>query len=213
MPIHYTPIAHAAGRRLRPGVTLIEAVVALGIISLIALVVGAFQRDIFLVSGFLQDSLLAQQDLRRTLKAFSAEARSLSPSGAGAYPIAAANPNDFAFYSDTDSDGLRERIRYFLDGTNLKKGVIVPGGAPAVYDPANETVATVIRNVISTTTPIFEYYDTTYNGVSPPLSQPVDTLAIRLVKVTVTVDRNPSRPPPPVTLTTQISLRNLKDNL
>ena len=213
IPIHYTPIARAAGRRLRPGVTLIEAVIALGIISLIALIVGAFQRDIFRVSGFLQESLFAQQDLRRTMKIFSAEVRSASPSSAGAYPIAAAGASDFTFYSDTDSDGLRERIRYFLDGTNLRKGVIVPVGTPTVYNPANEKVTIVVRNVVTTTTPIFEYYGTNYNGLSPPLSQPVDTLAIRLVKVTVSVDRNSSRPPPPITLTTQVSLRNLKDNL
>jgi len=36
---------------------------------------------------------------------------------------------------------------------------------------------------------------------------------VRLVKITIVIDKDPQTPPGPMTLTTQISIRNLKDNL
>jgi hypothetical protein len=41
----------------------------------------------------------------------------------------------------------------------------------------------------------------------------VSVPAVRLVKITVIVDANPAKMPAPRTFTTQVSLRNLKDNL
>ena len=38
-----------------------------------------------------------------------------------------------------DDDGLKEKIRYYLTGTTLKKGVIKPTGSPPVYLSANES--------------------------------------------------------------------------
>ena len=62
-------------------------------------------------------------------------------------------------------------------------------------------------------TPIFDYYDTNYDGTTAPLAQPVSAIAVRLVKITLIIDKNSLRPPAPITMTTQVSMRNLKDNL
>jgi len=36
---------------------------------------------------------------------------------------------------------------------------------------------------------------------------------VRLVRITIKIDEDPNRPPAALTSTTQVSIRNLKDNL
>lgn len=195
------------------GFSVIELLVGIFILILIGVAVVTFQKDIFSLNRFLSGSLEAQDEARRALKMITAEARSLSPSSIGAYPIAEANQTSFIFYSNIDSDSLKERVRYFLNGTVLKKGVIKPSGNPLSYNPADEVVSEVVHNVANGATPIFSYYDANYDGTTPPLEEPVDIPSVRLVKITILIDKDPSQPPGVITLTTQISMRNLKDNL
>ena len=102
-------------------------------------------------------------------------------------------------------------MRYFLNGTSLQRGIVIPSGSPLGYTNS-ETITTLLTNITNTTT-IFNYYDTSYDGTTASLTIPVDVSVIRLVKITLTVDNNTNLPPPAVTFTTQVSLRNLKDNL
>jgi len=189
-----------------------EVLVTIFIVALIGITVLTFQKDIFSLNTLLSTSLAAQDEARKALKIITAEIRPLSPSSVGAYPIAEANPTSFIFYSDIDNDQFKERVRYFLSGTTLKKGVIKPSGTPLTYNPANETISEIIHDITSGTTLIFDYYDNNYDGTTSPLTQPVDMSAIRLIKITVVIDKNPNKYPGPITLTTQVSMRNLKDN-
>jgi len=199
-------------KKLKSGFSIIEALVVIFIISLVGLVVVTFQMDVFSLNTLLSGNLAAQDEARKMLKNITAEVRPLSPSSAGAYPIAEASPTSFIFYSDIDSDQLKERIRYFLSGTTLKKGVIKPSGAPLAYNPANESISEMIHDVKINTNVIFEYYDKNYDGTTSSLIQPVDIPAVRLIKITVIIDKDPNRSPGPIILTTQVSMRNLKDN-
>lgn len=195
------------------GFTLIEISVGMMAFVLLIVVVGTFQRDVFSLNSLLHTSLSSQREARIALKTITAEVRSASPSGSGAYPVATAGDSELTFYADIDDDGITERIRYFLDDTMLRRGRILPAGTPVVYDPATEDVTDIVHDVANGADPVFAYYDASYDGMTAPLSQPVDVAAIRLVKVTVTVDRDADDPPPPVTLSSQVSLRNIKDNL
>ncbi len=202
------------GKRAREyGFSIIEVVIGVFILGLIAISLGTLQADIFSLHTIFSNNLVAQQEVRQAFKTMIQEVRPASPSSTGAYPIAAASATSFTFYSDIDDDNLRERIRYYLDVGVLKRGVLEPTGVPLVYNPANEIVTTLVKDVIATTTPLFSYYDTNYNGTSDPLPEPVNILAVRLLKISVTVDHNPARPPSATTATTQVSMRNLKDNL
>ena len=194
------------------GFTLIEALFGIALFVFIGGAAWALQRDFSSLNTLVQSSLVSQHEINRTFKMMTAELRAASPSSLGAYPVADASANSITLYSDADNDGLKERIRYFSDGGTLQRGVVTPTGSPLGYDPADESVTTVIRDLSNGATPIFSYYDTGYEGATPPLAQPVDVVAIRLVKITVTVDKNGSKGPGAVTFTTQVSLRNLKDN-
>ena len=195
------------------GFSMIEIVVVIFILGLIGVTVWSFQSDIFLLNNIISGNITSQEEARNSFKTMTSEIRSISPSSLGAYPIYEANFNSFTFYSDIDDDGLKERIRYFLNGNILNKGVLKPSGNPLAYNPANEEIKEIIHNISNGSTPIFDYYDTNYDGATLPLSQPINIVAVRLVKITVIVNRNSSNPPSLITFTTQVSMRNLKDNL
>jgi len=197
----------------KSGFTAIEILVSIFILTLIGLAVSSFAKDIFSLNRITSDSLTAQDETRRALKTMSAEIRTASPSSLGAYALAQTATSSFTFYSNIDDDSLKERVRYFLDGTTLKKGIIKPSDVPLIYNPANEVVSELTHGVANATTSIFSYYDKNYDGTTQALTEPIDIATVRLVKITIVIDKNPQTPPGPITLTTQISIRNLKDNL
>lgn len=197
----------------KSGFTIIEILVSIFILTLIGLAVSSFAKDIFSLNRITSDSLTAQDEARRALKTMSAEIRTASPSSLGAYALAQTATSSFTFYSNIDDDSLKERVRYFLDGTTLKKGIIKPSGTPLTYNPANEVVSELTHGVANATTSIFSYYDKNYDGTTQALIEPIDIATVRLVKITIVIDKDPQMPPGPMTLTIQISIRNLKDNL
>ncbi len=197
----------------KSGFTVIEILVSIFILTLIGLAVFSFAKNIFSLNRITSDSLTAQGEARRALKSMSAEIRTASPSSLGAYALAQTATSSFTFYSNVDNDSLKERIRYFLDGTTLKRGIIKPSGTPLTYNPANEVISELIHDVANATTSIFSYYDENYDGTTQALIEPINISNVRLVKITVVIDKNPQKSLGPMTLTTQISMRNLKDNL
>lgn len=200
-------------QKLNYGFSVIEVLAVVFILSLVGIAVAIFQKNIFSFNTILSGNLEVQDEARRALKMITAEVRPLSPSSIGAYPIVETGQTSFIFYSDVDNDQLKEQVRYFLDGTILKKGIIKPSGNPLVYNSSNEIIRKVIRDVVNGATPIFNYYDTNYDGTTPSLAEPINILAVRLVKITIIIDRDPNKSPGSITLTTQVSMRNLKDNL
>ncbi len=161
------------------------------------------------------DSLSAQADLLKVMNVWSQELRVAARAETGAFPVLTAATNTLTFYSDIDDDGVVERVRYFLSGTKMRKGIIEPTGTPLGYVLASETVVDQVQNVVASATGIFQYYDSSYTGsasATAPLPLPINTSFIRLVKITLSVDKDTRRPPAPVQVITEVSLRNLKDN-
>lgn len=195
------------------GITLIELLISIFILTLIWLAVSAFQKDVFSLNSAISNSLNAQQDARRAFKTMASEIRGASPSSTGAYVISQANSTAFIFYSNIDSDQFIERVRYFLDGNTLKRGVLKPSGNPLVYNPANESISEMIHYIANGVTPIFQYHDTNYDGTTAPLGEPINIQAVRLIQIIAMIDLDVLRPPSPIMITTQVSMRNLKDNL
>src|SRR3989344_7670018 len=194
------------------GMSLTEIVIATAIFAMISVGIWGFGRDIFFFNSNLNASLSTQFDARQVLRKLVTELRSASPSSLGAYPIATAGTSTITFYSDIDDDGLKEQVRYFRQGNELRRGTIKPSGNPLVYS-GSESVSIVVKDVINdNATPLFNYYDNSYAGTSSPLTIPVNVLAIRLVKINLIIDKDTTRPPAAITVMTQVTLRNLKDN-
>ena len=193
--------------------SVIEILVAVFLVAVIGVAISRFQFDIFRVTNSVSSNLTAQDEARRALRRMIAEIRRATPSNTGSYPIAAAATSSVTFFSDIDGDLLKEQVRYYMSGTTLRKGVIKPTGSPLAYS-GSEVLSTVVYNVRnSTSSPIFFYYDTNYDGTTASLSYPPNIASIRLIKVSLSIDSDILRPPTAMNVTTQISLRNLKDNL
>ena len=194
------------------GITLIELLVALAIVTGVITVVTSFGLDI---SGFgtdLNARLEGERELEATLRTMLTEVRSMGPGANGAYPIAIATDTEFSFFSDITGDGRFEQVRYFLDGTVLKKGVIEPTDSqPADYPPGDETITEVAHYLVPGA--VFAYYPEGYAPETGPLPSPVIVNDIRMVSVTGTTDVDPLAPPLPATLSIDITIRNLRGEI
>lgn len=197
------------------GLTLIEVVLSLGILALVGTAIVSFGRDIFWQNYVWSQHLIAETEAKLALRRLMTELRTVEPSSTGTYPLELATKNNLIFYSDINDDGRRERLRYFLEGTTLKRGQTSVSGQPYVYATGTESVAVVINNLINESGLIFSYYDNNYDGTegSLPLTEPLDLKDIRLIKVQFLIDNNPLQSPGPLYLSSQVMLRNLKDNL
>lgn len=209
------PLCHQNNMKIfkKRGFTLVEIVVATAIAAVIFMAVFDFGNGIFSFNSNAQKNLSAQSDGRRVLKSIVKELRSTSPSSLGSYPIALASSTAVTFFADIDNDAYKEQIRYFLSGKDLKRGVIKPSGYPLSYNPANEQISNLIGDINNGATPIFDYFDSNYTGTSTPLSQPVQVAKVRLIRITVKIEKDPNKLLGPIIITSQVFLRNLKDNL
>ncbi len=201
----------SGGRR---GMTLVEVLIALAIFVVVIVAVGTFEANIFRYQSSISGSYQTAQSAQIILKIMLQQIREAEPAANGAYTLANAGSTTMTFYSDPDNDGTAERITYSLIGTTIYQITIQPSGMPPSYNVASQSTTTLLRNVVnSLSTPVFQYYDTNYNGTSSPLAQPVTTTAVRLVKINATLDLDSNRSPVPITYTVQASFRNLKTNL
>ena len=205
------PRKNSPRSRAQAGFTLSELLISIFLISLLSYGVSSFMRNTFFYNTTIRKALNSQFEVRQTLKKLSAELRAASQASDGSYALAEASSTSLTFYTDLNGDGVKERLRYFLSGTTLRRGVIIPSGSPLTYNSGSETVSDMVHYRVGTTS-IFTYYDSGYAATTTPLSQPVTVSAVRLVQAAITVNPDPGRQPN-VSFTSKVSLRNLKDNL
>jgi hypothetical protein len=196
----------------RRGLTLLEILIASGISAGVLVLATYFAIDITNFGLFLGDRLEVERNLERTLRVFITEVRSMGPSENGSYPIAYADATTFTFFTDVDADNTFEQVRYFLNGTILQKGVIEPTGTPAVYVPANEIIRDVVPYVVPGV-PLFTYWEQGYAQDLDSLGTPAEVSLIRLLRMQVTVDRDPTQPPAGSTQSLHVTIRNLRGEI
>lgn len=186
-----------------------EIIIAMSILSGVVLAITMFSLDIYDFGIFLGENIVAEQEIQLTLRVMASEIRAMAQSVTGSYPIELASQNSLTFYSDIDGDGLAERIRYFLDGTTFKKGIITPTGAPLSYLIANEEIIEKVHNVYSAAGDIFAYYDPSYTGTQTALTFPLNISALSLININITVDQTPADSVSRINLSTSVNMRNL----
>ncbi len=195
----------------RAAFSLLEIVFALAIFAGIAIVVGSLKSSVGVLQNIVGQKLQSEQDVGQSFQIIATDIRSAGQSSIGAYPISAASTSSFSFYSDVDRDGIFELVRYFFVTSTLQRGITKPTGNPLVYSTSTEMVTTSIANIIiSSSTPIFSYYDSGYTGSQAPLVAPVDISKVRAVKISVYVDVKPTTAPSALFFTQTITLRNLR---
>lgn len=197
----------------KKGFTLVEIIVTVAILTIIMIAVGTFQYNVLSYNRSSAVSITNADEAQSIIKVMAKELRSMSPSSNGAYPIVAAATSTVTFYADVDGDGTKEQIRYYIASTTVYRGLIKPTGSPLAYtgSETRKILATGIRN--ATSSPVFEYFDGTYAGTSTPMTYPLTITSIRLIRTNLTIDTDVNKVPVWRTFSTQVGLRNLKDNL
>lgn len=200
-------------KTMRQGFSLIEILVVVAIASAIVLVASNLNSNVSVLNSLVSQQLQSKSDITQTLQIVTTDIRSASASANGGYPIESAATSSFVFYSDPDGDGLAERIRYFLASSSIYRGITQPTGTPAVYVTSTETVTNMFDNIIlSSTTPLFSYYDASYAGSQPAMTSTVDVSPIRMVGIAFSADVQPMQSPGPQFFSTLIAIRNLRSN-
>lgn len=188
------------------GFTLVETQVAVLIFSLIITAFASFVVYIYKTHRHSLGQLEASNSARRALELMNAEIRNTQQAETGSYAIDSVAAQSFIFYSDIDEDGQTEKVRYFLDSQDLKKGVTEPNYTGA------ETITVIVSNIVNNIDPVFEYYDENFTGTEASLALPADVNEVKLVKIILVIDENQNLEPPPLTIETNVQPRNLKEN-
>ncbi len=195
---------------MKKGFSVIEILVAMGILVMVLWVLANFQKDVFSQNTFITNSLNADSEMRSAIKKMVAELRGTAQSENGTYQINSADKDSLTFFSDVDGSGLKSQVRYYLNGTTLERGVIKPTGSPLAYVVANEKITKLVYNIANPSQQIFSYYDEGYSGTEAALTEPIDIPSVRLVKIVLTADKDVNKPPGPLTFESQVSIRSLK---
>ncbi|MFC1748265.1 PilW family protein [Pseudomonadota bacterium] len=195
------------------GVTLVELLMAVFLFVVIIASVAVFFDFFFDSYYFAYDENRNIDQAKFSVDILSSEVREAKISEEGAYPIITAGDQEFAFYSDADNDGDVEQLRYFLDGSVLKRGIIEPSAPPNMYDPGTEEVSIVSDYVQNGATPVFYYYNGGWPGdvVNNPLQLTYRLLETRMVGVELFVNTSPGSSEDLV-IGTKALIRNLKSN-
>lgn len=198
------------------GLTVVEVIFAVVISTVVGFAIIVFVKDVIRLNYSAQASMTAMLEGRKILGVMVSELRSTIPSALGAYPIESASTSTIVFFADVNSDDVADRVRYFLDQEtmSIRRGVVLAEGDPPAYNLGTESLSFLVTSVFNgTSTPFLEYYDGNYNGGTSALSLPINIPAVRLIKVSVRVEKDPNRAPEMTTITSEAALRNLKDNL
>ncbi len=195
------------------GMTMIEVTVVIGILAIVSL--GA---SWLLISGIrsndvIWEQLTKQAEGRSVLHQIVNDVRKAEESSVGSYPIVTAEDNELTVYANIDSDSLRERIRFWIDGEILKRGIIKPAGNPLSYTQA-ESVTEIAHSVknIAQDISLFTYYDESFTGTQDSLVQPVSITDVHVIKIQLELEKDPTKTPVPLHMESLVHVRNLKTN-
>lgn len=190
------------------GFTLIEVMVTFSIVLFVVTIFSGYVSNSYKTISFVDELNEAVESAKRGVNIMNQEIREANIAENGSYVIEAANPQEFIFYSDIDIDNETEKIRYYLDGTVLKKDVIEAGAFPYDYSGLAETVI-LSQCVENGATAIFTYYDNDNNVIADP---PANINQIRLVHTYLEVNVTPEKAPVNYNMETSAQIRNLKAN-
>jgi len=178
------------------GVSLIEMVIVLAILSVLSLILSRFLVHGFTTYRLSREGIDSEEKAARVMRDFEFSLRA-------ATAISLANDEELAFYRYFDLTSVApKRIRYFMDGNVFKVGITEPiGTAPNIsYPSENEKIDYLIENVTELK---FQFFDDN----NQEMTLPVNLTAIRMASLLVTIDQDSNQEPPPISQSTKVNLR------
>lgn len=188
------------------GVTFIETLVWIAVFTMAALAIVTTLLSFYRTNRYTLEQADAVTSAQRALEEAVKTIREGAYSSQGAFPIVSINTNDFVFYADVDDDALIERVHYYINGTNLMRGILEPTGNPPDYTGTEVTsaIAEYVRNTDQGLT-TFQYYD----EIGSEITNYTNWTAVRFVSVNLAVNVNPATLPNQFVLNSSAAIRNL----
>ena len=146
---------------------------------------------------------------------FTNELRNGAYGANGSYPINQASDTQLTFFSTAPNhDGTISKIRYYISGNTLYKGITNPAGSPPSYVGQTETITPISSSMSLGSAPLFYYYNDSYDGNGNALTSPVNINQIKFIKINLIVLKKlVQNSNDTFTVTAGASIRNLKTNL
>ena len=197
------------------GFSLLETILSMAIIAIFISGLATLDRLYSDSQSILSLSSQSFNEANIGIDAMIREIRAATHADTGSYPLELAHDQEIIFYSNMDDDPGIERVRYYLTGNELNRGIIDPQGEPPTYPLANERVNLVISYIQNQSNPIFYYYngDWPNDTVNNPLATPASLTDTKLIRVMLTINPKPSRPESQYSIESFAQIRSLKNNL
>jgi prepilin-type N-terminal cleavage/methylation domain-containing protein len=203
-------------KKQKKGFTLVETLVVIFIFSIIMIGTTLLLRNILKNSKQQTLALDVVDQARIVIFNFTNELRNATAGNDGSYPLNQTGDSQIILYTMYGSAANTKvnRLRYYVSGTTLYKGVIVPSGNPLTYNISSEVSTAIISNLANASTPVFRYYDGNYAGTSTPLTQPINVNTVKFVAINLILPTQDARESTTTfTITAGGTIRNIKTNL
>ncbi|MFH1565087.1 MAG: hypothetical protein ABIC82_04540 [bacterium] len=188
--------------KLRSGFTLIEFIAAFGIMAFIIVMFNNYITNSYRTMHYVDESNQSVENAKNIINIMNQEIKEANRAKNGSYAINVAAGQEIIFYSDFDHDNEIEKIRYYLEGSFLKKDTTEAGALP-YYSGSAATV--ILSEYIESSSVIFTYYDENNNIIINPSA---NINQIKLVHIYLEIGRAPIN----YVIETNVQIRNLKNN-
>ncbi len=198
----------------KKGFTLIETVVTAIILVLLSETLIGFVLWSYKTYYYTFQQTQAINEAKWGIETISKELKEAKEGHNGSFQLEKADDFELIFYSDVDKDNQVERVRYFLEETNLKRGVINPSGWPIFYPFKREKINILSKYILNDSNPIFLYYNENWpeDTDNNPPSSSVQLSEVKLIQVLLEINIDPNRLPSDFILESDVQIRSLKTN-
>lgn len=187
------------------GFTLLETVITVTLFTFFLGAIAAAAHTFYTARTTAVEQAFALQYARTGISSVVRDVREAAYADSGQYPIDTIDPYELVFFADTDRDNSVEKIRYFLQGSELQKGVIDATGNPPTYT-GSESISVIARDVRNSDRgePVFTYYT---RGSATSTTDVVTDVGY--ITVSLTINVTPWRQPNDYSLSSSAALRNV----
>jgi hypothetical protein len=191
------------------GITFIEVMVTVAVATLVMVVSVQAITYFYKTNRYTIEQADAVSSAQRGVDQTVRVLRETNYSVVGAYPIVAISTTSVDIYADIDQDLYPEEVRFYLDGTDLKRSVTQPMGFPPSYasstQVATNTLARSIRN-LEQGMPVFDYYNAS-GTLMTDFSKLTD---VRYIRISLIANISTTTLPNQLVVRSSATLRNLR---
>jgi len=188
----------------KKGFTILELMISIFIFGMVSTIAVNFITTSSKSIRFSDEQGTAVENARNAVNQMVSELKEAKHSEGTDSAIKKMEDQDLIYYADYDNDGKTEQIRYTIDDKDLIKIITEPGTLND-YTGAVST-STLSKYINNENEPIFYYFDAN-------MATATEAYDVRLIRAYLKVNVTPTIMPNDYIIITDVSLRNLKDNL